>query len=107
MRILEFNVKKQRLTKKTNCDFSGIVARSVGYLQAKFHFSENEWGKCSTKIARFWVNEQEHAERLDENNCCIIPPEALTGSTFKVSVIGAASGYKIETNRISVRQEVH
>lgn len=107
MRILEFNVVKQRLTKKQECDFGGLVAGSVGYLHAKFHFSENEWGNCTDKIARFWIDEQEHAERLDQNNCCVIPPEVLTGKKFEVSVLGVAPGYKLETNKIKVRQEVH
>ena len=107
MRILEFNVAKQRLTKKRDCNFSGLVAGSVGYLHAKFYFSENEWGNCSDKIARFWIDGQEHAVRLDNANVCVIPPEVLTGKKFEVSVLGAASGYRIETNKINVRQEVH
>ena len=107
MRTREFNVSKQRLTKKTGCDFSGLVAGSVGYLRATFTFLDNDWVKCSTKIARFWINEQEHAERLDETNSCVIPPEVLTGSKFEVSVVGAAPGYRIETNKINVRQEVY
>lgn len=107
MRILEFNVDKQRLSKQQGCDFSGLVSGSIGYLQARFHFSENEWCKCSTKVARFWINDQEHAEILDANNSCVIPSEVLTGSKFEVSVLGVAPGYQIETNRINVRQEVH
>lgn len=97
---------KQRLMKKRDCNFSGIVAGSVGYLHAKFYFSENEWGDCSDKIARFWIDKREHAVRLDDDNCCVIPSEVLTGKKFEVSVIGAAPGYKIETNKINVRQEV-
>ena len=107
MRILEFDVKKQRLIKKPGCDFSGLVAGSVGYLRAKFYFSENEWGNCSDKIARFFIDKDEHAVRLDESNGCVIPHEVLTGKKFKVSVLGVAPGYKIETNDVTVRQEVH
>ena len=106
MRILEFNVNKQRLTKKLDCDFRGLVAGSVGYLKAKFYFSENEWAGCISKIARFWLDGVEYAKLLDSNNCCVIPSEVLTGSKFEVSVLGAAPGYKIETNKIAVRQEV-
>ena len=106
MRILEFEVKKQRLMKKQGCDFGSLVAGSIGYLHAKFHFSENEWSPCIDKIARFWINEQEHAVRLDNTNTCVIPPEVLTGKKFEVSVLGAASDYKIETNKITVRQVV-
>ena len=107
MRILEFNVVKQRITKKQDCDFSGLVAGSIGYLQAKFHFSENDWDKCAKKVARFWIGDLEHAVELGEDNICVIPPEVLTGKRFKVSVIGAAPDYKIETNKTDVRQEVY
>lgn len=106
MRILEFNVDKQRLNKRPECDFSELVAGSVGYLHAKFYFQE-EWERCSTKIARFWLGDQEYAKHLDDTGCCEIPKEVLTGKKFDVSVIGAAPGYKIETNKITVRQVVH
>lgn len=107
MRILEFNVAKQRISKKQDCDFSGLVAGSVGYLYAKFYFSENEWNKCTDKVARFWIGEQECAKRLGEDNTCVIPPEVLTGKRFEVSVIGVGTDYKIETNKVNVRQEVY
>lgn len=107
MRILEFNVTKQRLKKKPGCDFSGLVAGSIGYLKATFQFSDNNWTRCTTKIARFWVGEKEYAVSLDLCNSCTIPTEALAGDRFEVSVIGAAPGYKIETNKIRVRQEVY
>lgn len=107
MRILEFNVTKQRISKKQDCDFTGLVAGSVGYLRAKFYFSEQEWGACKTKIARFWIGDREHAEKLGEDNICTIPPEVLTDRRFKVSVLGVSTDYKIETNKINVRQEVY
>lgn len=107
MRILEFNVNKQRLIKKPGCDFGGLVAGSVGYLQAKFYFSESDWNDCTAKVARFWIDDVEHAELLDVNGCCTIPSAVLTGNKFTVSVLGAASGYSIETNRITVRQVVY
>lgn len=107
MRILEFEIKKQRLMKKSTCDFSGLIAGSVGYLQAKFHFSDSEWSKCTDRVARFWLDNEEHAVLLSEDNCCTIPSEVLTGSKFEVSVIGAAPGYRIETNKINVRQGVY
>lgn len=107
MRTLEFNIEKQRLNKNRDCDFSGLVAGTVGYLQAKFFFSDDDWKRCSTRVARFWIGEQEYAERLDTSDCCVIPHEVLTGSKFEVSVVGAAPGYRIETNKISVRQEVY
>lgn len=107
MRILEFNVTKQRLKKKPGCDFSGLVAGSVGYLKATFQFSDDEWSKCTTKIARFWLGEKEYAIQLNKVDSCDIPPEALVGDRFEVSIIGVAPGYKIETNKIRIRQEVY
>ena len=106
MRILRFKVDKQRITKQKDCDFSGIVAGSVGYLRAAFEFSE-DWNKCETKIARFWNGENEHSAFLNSSNECEIPPEALTNEIFKVSVLGVAPSFKIDTNKIKVRQEVN
>lgn len=88
------------------CDFSGLVARSIGYLRAKFYLSKNEWDNCTTKIARFWIDDREHARMLDSNNSCDIPPEVLAGDTFAVSVLGVAPDYRIETNKIYVKQGV-
>lgn len=104
-RILEFNVEKQRLMRKRDCDFSGLVAGSIGYLKAKFNFSE-EWDGC-VKIAKFETAERkEHPVKLNEDNTCDIPAEVLTGNQFYVSVLGGKSGYKISTNDIRVKQEV-
>lgn len=104
MRILEFFVNGQRLKKQSNCDFSGLVAGSEGYLKAKFAFS-SEWAGCK-KAASFWVGDQEHAVLLDQDDSCIIPAEAAACELFKVSVIGVKSDYKITSTQTKVRQEV-
>ena len=107
MRILEFKVDKQVLRKQPGCDFSDIVANSVGYLKAKFHFSGDEWIGCK-KVASFWVDDKEYPVLLDDNNMCDIPSESLVGNAFKVSLTGAKStGYRINTTKFKVRQEVH
>lgn len=105
MRELRFQACGQRLKKQTDCDFSGLVAGSEGYLRAKFEFS-SEWDGCK-KAASFWVDEQEHGALLDSDDSCIIPPEALTGELFQVSVVGMKTGYKINSTRTKVRQEVY
>ena len=105
MRTLEFIVTGQRLKKSPDCDFSGIVAGSKGYLNAKFCFSP-EWNGC-TKAASFWKDGQEYAVKLDENNSCVIDDAALIGERFEVSVTGAQPGYLIKTNKTKVRQEVY
>lgn len=104
MRILKFNVKSQLIAKDPDCDFSGLVAGTKNYLKAYFTFS-SEWDNCIL-IASFWRGSKEYAVVI-ENNCCCIPEEVLTGSTFSVSVTGQHKDYRITTNRISVRQEVY
>lgn len=104
-RVLEFIVTGQRLAKKPGCDFSNLVAGSIGYLKAKFHFSD-EWTGCK-KAASFWLNNKEHAVLLDNDNSCDIPPEALTGRMFEVSVTGVRDGSLIPTTKFKVRQGVH
>ena len=56
MRILEFKVEKQRVFKNPDCDFTNIVANSVGYLYCKFDFKTEDWDKCEMKIASFFVD---------------------------------------------------
>lgn len=104
MRSLMFKVNGQKIEKDPNCDFSGIVAGTKGYLKAKFTFTE-EWNDCIL-VARFWKGSEEHAARIVKDECDI-PPEALTGKAFKVSVIGKRGGYLIKTNRILIEQEVN
>lgn len=104
-RVLEFIVTGQKLTKKPGCDFSNLVAGSVGYLRAKFYFSRKEWGECK-KAASFWLNDKEYAALLDDHDSCDIPPEALIGQIFEVSVTGIRDGILIPTTKIKVRQGV-
>lgn len=105
MRVLEFIADGQRLKKQADCDFSGLVAGSVGYLKAKFTFSD-EWRDCK-KAASFWVGEKEYPARLDADDSCEIPPDALVGELFEVSVLGVKPAYKINTSKTKVRQEVY
>jgi hypothetical protein len=104
-RVLEFTVDKQRITRNKDCDFSHIVAGSVGYLKAKFYFTSGEWKGCK-KAASFWVNGKESAVLLDKSNTCLIPSEVLVGTKFEVSVTGIKNNLRISTNHTKVKQEV-
>ena len=106
MRILEFTVRNQRLLKKITCDFSGLVAGSVGYLYAKFEFPYGGWDEYPVKIVSFWLGDKESAVKLDENNMCEIPAEILLGEEFRVYLIGANDKNRIDTNEVFIRQEV-
>lgn len=111
MRTLEFDVIKQRLRKNPNCDFSGLVAGSVGYLKAKFNFSQ-EWDGCR-KAARFVYKGQsgtyETGALLNRDNTCVIPSDILAKGEFYVSVKGVKDGgnYQIESSEIRIKQEVN
>jgi hypothetical protein len=111
MRMLEFDVSRQKITKTRGCDFKHIVAGSRGYLKAKFNFSDEggAWNGC-VKAASFWLNDEEYAVILDESNSCYIPDEVLDGRNFFVSVTGLTknddSNYMIKTNKIKITQGV-
>lgn len=112
MRELIFDVRGQRILQNSDCDFSGIVAGSEGYLKAKFNFQDNDWDGCK-KIAVFYVmsydygNEPigEHAVYLDDNDTCDIPEEVLKNDAFALKVVGVKAGYRIPTNIIKIKQE--
>lgn len=103
MRFLSFNVNSQRITKDSQCDFTGLVAGTRNYLKARFSFSP-EWQKCRL-VASFWRGRNEYAVVI-KDNMCDIPPEVLTGGAFFVSVTGQNNEYRITTNRVLVSQEV-
>ena len=103
MRLLKFNINAQHISKDPDCDFGKIVAGTSNYLRAQFTFSP-EWQDC-VKVASFWRGGKEHAVILKGDECDI-PPEALSGITFGVTVIGQKDKYRITTDRVLVRQEV-
>lgn len=103
MRILEFEIDKQVLKKKNDCDFTGIIHGTRKYLNAKFNFSK-EWIDC-TKVVSFWNDNKEYAVVL-ENDICVIPHEVLSDRRFGISIIGVREdGYRITTTKISILQE--
>ena len=104
MRLLEFNVNAQHLSKDPQCDFDNLVAGTKKYLKASFTFSP-EWDDCQI-VASFWRGSSEHAA-IVKNGVCEIPPEVLVGRTFSLYLVGRRSdGYDIITNDINVRQGV-
>ena len=99
-RILKFKVEGQTMQK--DGDFSGLVRGSVGYLGAKFTFSD-EWKGCKI-AASFWSDGKEHAVMLRQG-MCEIPPEVLMHGRFYVQATGMRQGFKIKTNKTLVRQD--
>lgn len=100
MRTLTYKVTGQRLVPVG--DHAGLVSGSKGYLRAQFEF-DNDWDDC-VKVASFYVDENEYAERLDSDDSCVIPQEALTDSVFEIRLEGRRKNYCIPTNRIREKQ---
>lgn len=102
MRTLKFIITGQKITKDPDCDFTGIVAGTQGYLQAEFSFSE-EWAGCRM-AAVFSSLGKEYPRPVIEGKC-EIPKEALTWDNFGMRVVGEKEGYRITTNEVKVKQE--
>lgn len=104
MRVLEFIVDGQILTKNPSCDFSNIVSGTEGYLQAHFTFSP-EWDGA-VKVAAFWRGNLEcPPQLLRDGHTCVIPSDALVGRTFGINILGKKGNQIIPTNRVEVRQK--
>lgn len=103
IRILKFIVDGQIVKLDQDCDFTGLVPGTEGYLQAEFSFSD-EWNGCG-KIAEFrrYASSEPVSVKL-VGDACVIPAEALTGKAFKISVIGIRPGFRISTNMVEVKQ---
>lgn len=103
MRVLDFIVSGQTLTKDPLCDFTGIAAGSRGYLYARFRFSK-DWAGCK-KAAVFTCNGKDYPVGL-KDNMCEIPAEALTGRAVQVYVVGRRAGCNIPTSVVAFPQTV-
>lgn len=104
LRTLEFVVNGLWISKKEDCDFSHIVARSRGDLQMRFYFSEDWAGYI--KVASFWFEDKVISVALDENDSCRIPKAAANGEKFKVYIAAAKGKMRVHTNKVEVKQEV-
>lgn len=100
MRVLQFNVKGQRLTYQKS---EPIIRGTSGYLQAAFNMSP-EWDSLRVAAQFFDVNGTEFAVLLKDGKCMV--SDAVTqGPYFKVSLIGMKN-YVLTTNKVTIRQEV-
>lgn len=91
--LLTFDVEKQIIMRT---DTEKVVTNSMNYLYARFTFSE-EW--TGEKTAVFSAQKKTYNALLDENNTCLVPWEALTGSIFTVSVF---CGDLITANKVII-----
>jgi hypothetical protein len=101
MRVLDFDVNRQIITKSPECDFNDIVAGTQGYLKARFNFSR-EWAGYM-RVAVFTCRGAEEARPL-LGNMCDVPSEVLLGDSFKVTVVGKRGNDKLTCNAATVIQ---
>lgn len=105
MKTLKFIVNGQDIALDPECDISGLVPGTSGYIRAHFSFSK-EWDGC-LKVAGFYSNLGREFEPrvLKDGKTCEIPAEALKKSIFKIKVLGKKNGYDICTNDVTVYQK--
>ena len=102
MRTLKFIVEGQLIKPDPECDFSGLVPGTDGYLLAEFAFS-NEWTSTPKVVAFYSRLGTEYApQTLIDGKCCLIPKEALRKRIFKVQVLGKNG---LVTNRLEIDQK--
>lgn len=102
MRILKFIVTDQKIEKAPDCDFSGIVSGTKGYLYAQFSFSK-EWEGCRVAAVFNCLGKSYPSPVI--NGKCIIPADALTWDRFSVRLVGQKENYRITTDEIIIQQE--
>lgn len=104
MRTLVFKVDGQKLYANSPSDISGLVAGTSGYIKVKFLFSE-DWNECVKVVAFNAVSGEEFEPRkLDSENSCYIPDDALQYHEFEMKVLGKSKNYTITTRPIRIRQ---
>ena len=103
MRTLRFIVEGLSLKKDPQCDFSGIVPGTQGYLRAEFKFN-HDWVGCE-KMAVFSRTDVGDIPVRIVNNACMIPDEILSRRSFKLQVIGVRPGLRLPTNTLEVKQD--
>lgn len=104
MRTLKFIVENQLIRQDPNCDFSGLIPGTKGYLRVEFTFSK-EWADCA-KIASFYsmLGKEFPYRILEDGVSCEIPVEALKRRSFKIQLLGKYEDKLLITNKVVVNQ---
>jgi hypothetical protein len=104
MRTLKFIVDGKTIRQDPASDFNGLFPGRNNDVRAVFDFSPEWNGKI--KVAAFWsmFNIEYPPQRLDDDNSCIIPVEALNRPAFKVQVMSKIKGSLVETNQLTIYQ---
>lgn len=105
MRKLKFVVDDLTLKQDRTCNFNGLFPAPDQLIEAEFAFSE-AWNGAPRVAAFYSMLDKEYAPQIiDENNRCMIPPEALKLPAFKMQVLGNNRGKIITTNTLIIYQK--
>ena len=104
MRTLKFIVEDQIVRPDPNCNFSGLVPGTKGYLQAEFSFSD-AWAGCTKVVGFYSMMGREYTPQiLRDGKTCVIPAEACVKSQFKLRVLGMRGSDTLTTNKSVINQ---
>lgn len=105
MRTLVFKVDGQSIYPNSPSDIGGLVAGTSGYIKAKFLFSD-DWDGCAKVVGFESIRGEEFKpQKLDADNSCYIPEQALEYHEFDMKVLGKGiGGYTITTRPIRIKQ---
>jgi hypothetical protein len=105
MRTLKFIVDRNTLTQDPSCNFDGLFPAPNQEIRAEFHFS-TDWTNVPKVVAFYSMLGKEYLPQIiDEDNHCMIPPEALNLPTFKLQILGNNRGKILTTNMLTVYQK--
>lgn len=105
MRTLRFTVDAQKISHDPDCDFSGLVSGTAGYLKASFKFSK-EWSGM-VKVAEFrkYLCSETISVPLINNECAVPAEVTGEGEAWNVKVIGKRGDVILTTGNCKVEQE--
>lgn len=105
MRTLQFTINGRDLQPASTTTLKGLFPAPNQEIEAEFSFS-GEW-KSAIKVVAFYsvLGKEYPPQVLNEENRCIIPPEALNLPVFRMQVFGNIGGVIIPTNILSIYQK--
>ena len=105
MRILKFIVESSTIMQDPSCNFDGLFPAPNQRITAEFIFSDNWTGV--PKVAAFYsmLGAEYPPQIIDEENRCMIPPEALNSPAFRIQILGSNRRTIMSTNKLTVYQK--
>lgn len=105
MRTLTFIVDHNVLMQDPSCNFDGLFPAPNQKIRAEFLFPE-AWNNVPRVAAFYSMLDNEYPPQIiDEDNCCMIPSEALLLPAFKIQILGNNRGKIISTNTLTIYQK--